>query len=43
MAECNLSMEPKMNEAKSRLQATYNEAIKTKQEVETLKAKLGKF
>uniref|UniRef100_A0A914CLE0 VPS37 C-terminal domain-containing protein n=1 Tax=Acrobeloides nanus TaxID=290746 RepID=A0A914CLE0_9BILA len=40
MAECNLSMEPKLNEAKSRLQSTYTEAVKAKQDVETLKSKL---
>lgn len=41
LAECNLSMEPKVNDAKNRLQSTYADAIKTKQEVELLKAKLG--
>lgn len=40
MAECNLSMEPKLNEAKSRLQSSFSEAVKARQEVELLKAKL---
>uniref|UniRef100_A0A7E4VQN4 VPS37 C-terminal domain-containing protein n=1 Tax=Panagrellus redivivus TaxID=6233 RepID=A0A7E4VQN4_PANRE len=40
MAECNLSMEPQVQEARAKLSKTYTEALKTKQEVESLKEKL---
>lgn len=39
-AEYNLSMEPKLREGSSRLETTHNTAIKMKDEVELLKAKL---
>uniref|UniRef100_A0A914XU90 VPS37 C-terminal domain-containing protein n=1 Tax=Panagrolaimus superbus TaxID=310955 RepID=A0A914XU90_9BILA len=40
MAECNLSMEPQVKEKKAKLAKTYEEAVKTKAEVEELKAQL---
>uniref|UniRef100_A0AC34G0T6 VPS37 C-terminal domain-containing protein n=1 Tax=Panagrolaimus sp. ES5 TaxID=591445 RepID=A0AC34G0T6_9BILA len=40
MAECNLSMEPQVKEKKAKLAKTYEEAVKTKAEVEALKAQL---
>ena len=40
LAECNLSMEPKLNEARSRLETTHAEALNAKQQAELLKAQL---
>uniref|UniRef100_A0A914WGP6 VPS37 C-terminal domain-containing protein n=1 Tax=Plectus sambesii TaxID=2011161 RepID=A0A914WGP6_9BILA len=40
LAEWNLSQEPKLNEAKQRLRATYDGALQLKQEVEGLKQRL---
>ncbi|VDN07536.1 unnamed protein product [Thelazia callipaeda] len=40
LAEWNLSQEPKIDEAKKRLQTTYNEAVKVKDEVMELKKQL---
>lgn len=39
-AEYNLSMEPKLREGCSRLESTHNTAMKLKDEVEVLKARL---
>uniref|UniRef100_A0AC34QTR3 VPS37 C-terminal domain-containing protein n=1 Tax=Panagrolaimus sp. JU765 TaxID=591449 RepID=A0AC34QTR3_9BILA len=40
MAECNLSFEPKLKEARAKLSQTYTEALKVKQEVEQMKNQL---
>ena len=43
MAECNLSFEPKLKEARTKLSQTYAETLKSKADVENMKKELGEF